>query len=161
MIILIKQTNWKDKKKKKDLAKNVDPKFAIKEAKKKNQVGFASVSEESPQSQTRESQSKSSWISSLLLCRFFNGGRCRGDIGWGCIPAETEMCTEYNCCNGKEVKVKQRCRELTRLRQLWSLKSLHDLGSAGELCCGRVGQGWGVGKAGQGRRVVRGEWWDM
>lgn len=39
---------------------------------------------------SRESQSKSSWISSLLLCRFFNGGRCRGAIDWGCIPAEAE-----------------------------------------------------------------------
>lgn len=49
---------------------------------------FVSLSLCLGESQTSESQSKSSWNSSLLLCRFFNGGRCRVVVvAWDCTPA--------------------------------------------------------------------------
>lgn len=50
---------------------------------------------------SRESQSKSSWISSLLLCRFLSGGRCRGVIVWGCIPPEGDRETAAVMKGGK------------------------------------------------------------
>lgn len=54
---------------------------------------------------SKESQSKSSWISSLLLCRFLRGGRCRGAMDWGGIPAEAEK-HELIVVGARQLKVK-------------------------------------------------------
>lgn len=53
----------------------------------KSSVLIVSPHRHSEGQMSRESQSKSSWISSLLLCILLSGGRGRGVMDWGCIPA--------------------------------------------------------------------------